>query len=75
MAVQLRSWKVDMLSASEQPEVVKRYPEAEVAANQVIRVLDQDAEALAVHYSPFGMIPKKNNNKWRPVGARRPQRQ
>ncbi len=63
--VKLKSQKRNMLSASEQPEVVRKYLADEVAAKRVIKVGAPEAAALPVHRSPFGVIPKKRKNRWR----------
>jgi len=56
-----------MLSAEEHPQVVASYIETEVGANHMLRVgTGEEAHKLAIHCSPFGVIPKKNKpGKWR----------
>ena len=57
----------NMISASEQPGVIRQYLKEEIAGGRVIKVLSlKEAEELGIHCSPFGVIPKKNRpNKWR----------
>ena len=66
-SIQLRCQRGNMHSASEQPEVVEDYLQEELRAGRVIRIPSQkEAEELGIHYSPFGVIPKKGKpNKWR----------
>ena len=66
-SVQLRCRQGNMHSASEQPEVVENYLQEESRAGRVIHIPSQkEAEELGIHYSPFGVIPKKGKpDKWR----------
>ena len=60
----LESARGNMASAVEQESVVDKYLHEELAANRIIQV--QEAHAQLMHYSPFGVIPKRNRpNKWR----------
>ena len=60
----LKSAMGNMVSAVEQESVVDEYLHAELAASRIIQV--QEAHAQLMHYSPFGVIPKRNRpNKWR----------
>ena len=67
--MQLSSLKTrgsNMQSALEMPEVVTKYLQEEVARGRVVELTPEDAEALQVHTSPFGVIPKKHKpDKWR----------
>lgn len=64
---QLQSRGTNMISAAEQPGVVSKYLADEVAAGRVIKVHPPlGGEAVVIHCSPFGVIPKKNRpNRWR----------
>ena len=66
-SVQLKCRQGNMLSASEQPEVVENYQQEELRADRVICIPSlEEAKELGVHYSPFGVIPKKGKpDKWR----------
>ncbi len=63
----MKSRKRNMSSALEQPEVVEKYLREELQGNRLITIHhSDDARALGVQCSPFGVIPKKNRpNKWR----------
>ena len=61
---QLRSRGANMSSAVEQPAVVSKYIEEEVAAGRVIKVHSHPKGGI--HCSPFGVIPKRGRpNRWR----------
>jgi len=66
-SVDLESSKSNMLSAEEHPQVVSSYIETEVGANRMLLIgTREEAQKLAIHCSPFGVIPKKNKpGKWR----------
>ena len=50
-----------MQSAAEHGEVVDKYLAGEIEAGRVARAgTPQQAEAMGIHCSPFGVIPKKN---------------
>ena len=50
-----------MASAMERPVVVEKYLDEELARKRIARVgSPQMAKGMAVHCSPFGVIPKKN---------------
>ena len=54
----------NLLSASQNPEVVARYIQEEVSLGRVIGPLEPEL-AARVHISPFGVIPKGHTGKWR----------
>ena len=54
----------NLLSASQNPEVVTRYIQEEVALDRLIGPLEPELAARA-HISPFGVIPKGHTGKWR----------
>lgn len=64
---QLVTWQSargNMSSAVEQAEVIVKYLQEELAANQVVCI--QDADADLIHCGPYDVIPKRNGpNKWR----------
>ena len=53
----------NLLSATQNPEVVLRYIQEEVALGRVIRSLQPDLVDW-VHTSPFGVIPQGHTGKW-----------
>ena len=63
----LRSSARNMRSAEEQPQVVQAYLDKEVAEGRVWVVGSvEEAAAMGVHCSPFGVIPKRGKpGKWR----------
>lgn len=54
----------NLLSASQNPEVVTRYIQEEVALGRMLGPLEPEL-AARVHTSPFGVIPKGQTGKWR----------
>ncbi len=57
----LRARGQNMQSATEHSEVVDKYLADEIEAGRVARAgTPQQAEAMGIHCSPFGVIPKKN---------------
>ncbi len=63
----LRQSKQNLSSVQQQPEVVQEYLDREQANGRVFTVGKAgQAEALGVHCSPFGVIPKKGKpGRWR----------
>ena len=63
----LQPCKQNLISVREHPEVVQEYLKQEVMAGRIIEVGDlRQAQALGVHCSPFGVIPKKGRaGMWR----------
>ena len=53
-----------MPSAEEKAEVVYEYPQTEIMAGCVLRLLDL-SDFPHVHTSQFGVIPKSTPGKWR----------
>ena len=52
-----------MLSAEQYPSVVDEYLSAKLAQG---RIVEFSEEVKNIHFSPFGVIPKKNKpGKWR----------
>jgi len=66
-SVDLESSRSNMLSVEEHPQVVSSYIETEVGANCMLLIgTREEAQKLAIHCSPFGVIPKKSKpGKWR----------
>ncbi len=65
---ELRQSRQNLASVREHPEVVQEYLDNEVEKGSVIAVSKtEEAEALGVHCSPFGVIPKKGKagGRWR----------
>ena len=64
---ELRQAKQNLCSVREHPEEVTKYIESEREAGRVVAVgRVEQAEALGVHCSPFGVIPPKDKaGKWR----------
>ena len=59
----LRSLSRNLLSAEQYPSVVDEYLSAELAQG---RIVEFSEEVKNIHFSPFGVIPKKNKpGKWR----------
>ena len=56
--------KYNLLSASEQPHIIREYLAEECAEGRVIGPLRLDSYPN-VHISPFGIIPKKATGKYR----------
>ena len=54
----------NLLSASQNPEVVTRYIQEEVALGRLIGPLEPELAARA-HITSFGVIPKGHTGKWR----------
>ena len=63
----LQAKKHNMVSADEHKEVISKYLEAELEAGRIVKVgTPEEAQALGIHCSPFGVIPKRNKpGKWR----------
>ncbi len=62
----LKARPMNMTSRDEHPEVVAAYLEAEVAHGRLVPLEVGQADALGIHTSPFGVIPKKGKpNRWR----------
>ena len=61
---QLRQRSGNLLSATEQPEVIQTYLDKEVAAGRVAKA----SSAQGIRCSPFGAIPKKSKpGQWRRI--------
>ena len=63
----LQPCKQNLISVREHPEVVQEYLKQEVMAGRIIEVGNlRQAQALGIHCSPFGVIPKKGRaGRWR----------
>ncbi len=63
----LRQARQNLASVREHPEVVQEYLDNELEKGRVIAVgKTEEADALGVHCSPFGVIPKKGKaGRWR----------
>ena len=62
----LQPCKQNLISVREHPEVVQEYLKQKVMAGRIIEVGDlRQAQALGIHCSPFGVIPKKGRaGRW-----------
>ena len=60
--VELKGASQNLPSVNAHKEVVREYIEKELEAGRVKRVADQGSR---IHISPFGVIPKKEQGKWR----------
>ena len=59
---QLRRHPGNLVSATEQPDVIQKYLDKEVVASCVAKA----SSAEGIHCSPFGAIPKKSKpGQWR----------
>ena len=62
----LKSRGTNMLSATEQSQVVAKYLGEELQASRIVEIRRQEQGLPRIQFSPFGVIPKNNRpGKWR----------
>ena len=62
----LKSRGTNMLSATEQSQVVAKYLGEELQASRIVEIRRQEQGLPRIQFSPFGVIPKTNRpGKWR----------
>ena len=45
---------------------VSEYLDSELHLNRLVKLSEEEAESVGIHYSPIGLIPKRNKpGKWR----------